>query len=537
MPREQQLNVQFPAMSTEVFDKFSSEGEELSDLAEELGVGDFVVFRRRGNTGKEEVLTSSPSLSKEAAATIVKSRDQVCSAVVCSPDKKFNICFLSKDFSDYAVASQAFWILFAAQSQKEARWVTRLLDGISLPLSTDGDLKAYVNRLCETTCLSLSGKYAVVRERSLVGSYAILGGYDRDFEISNIDYLPDISKGSKLHTRFEQSFGKDEVEGGHRVLRLSSTNDRDVFEEIRSIIGFDNVSSTYTVPLTVGLTEIGFLSVAFQEDKIFSELEETAIVSVGNHIAAAIDAFKANEAASRLREMKLREFIENINAELIHGFRHAARNSLHSARIHYSRLERRSSKFDNQSKEIMKEVRQDLDETSHAIENMGNLRSFNNDEFEKGKVDEVFDDAISMIENWEVYKDTSVNIKRSVSKTPAFLMQKTSLIYAFANLILNSLQGFGEFSGGNRKNEISFTCASQGDRVVVRYSDNGPGLRLGRGDIQSVDDIWLPGKTSKKEGTGYGLPMVREVVQRLHGGSINLKSSRGGMLFEIEFPT
>lgn len=533
MVSEKEPNLSVGRLQKELPSSFLSDDASLFDLAEEMEIGEIVLFRIKPETGVSEVLGASREISASEADEILRARDKRCCAIVCSPDKRFNVCFLSETCAEYAIASRAFWILYAAQSQKEAKWVTKLLDGISLPLSTEGSLEQYANRLCEATCVALDGRYVVIRQSTESGSYTALGVYDSEGDLSDVSFLPTILPGTSLHDCFSETLSSC---SGGRILRLSIEKNPDVFSEVLSLVGVVGVASTYTVPLTVGGADIGFLSIAFREDKKFSELEETAVLSVGNHIAAAVDAFIANEEASFLREMKLREFIENINAELIHGFRHAARNSLHSARLQFSRLERRSGKFDTQSQEIIREVRQDLDETSHAIENMGNLKSFNNEDYEMGRIEDVFDDAIKMIENWEVYKDSSVQIRKSLSKTGLIRMQRTSLVYAFANLVLNSLQSFGELSGGNRRNEINFSAVLQGSRIVVRYADNGPGLRIGRGDIMSVEDIWLPGKTSKKEGTGYGLPMVREVIQRLHGGSIDLKQSRGGMLFEIVFP-
>jgi C4-dicarboxylate-specific signal transduction histidine kinase len=99
-------------------------------------------------------------------------------------------------------------------------------------------------------------------------------------------------------------------------------------------------------------------------------------------------------------------------------------------------------------------------------------------------------------------------------------------------MILNSIQALQEVS--RREKQISFNANRSSDReIVIDISDNGPGIRVGVGNIQTYEDIWLPGKTSKKRGTGYGLPMVREVFQRLHDGSIDLRPSSQGTTFRI----
>ena len=42
--------------------------------------------------------------------------------------------------------------------------------------------------------------------------------------------------------------------------------------------------------------------------------------------------------------------------------------------------------------------------------------------------------------------------------------------------------------------------------------DNGPGI-----EGISVEDVWLPGKTTTEKGTGLGLTIVRDVVLDLNG--------------------
>jgi signal transduction histidine kinase len=69
-------------------------------------------------------------------------------------------------------------------------------------------------------------------------------------------------------------------------------------------------------------------------------------------------------------------------------------------------------------------------------------------------------------------------------------------------------------------------------------SDNGPGIKIGKGEILELDDIWQVGKTSRRQegGTGYGLPAVREIIQGLHRGDIRLTNAVGGVSFRIILP-
>jgi nitrogen fixation/metabolism regulation signal transduction histidine kinase len=81
------------------------------------------------------------------------------------------------------------------------------------------------------------------------------------------------------------------------------------------------------------------------------------------------------------------------------------------------------------------------------------------------------------------------------------------------------------------------TCAvrialkEQGADAVLTFTDNGPGISPDR-----IDKIFEPYFTTRPEGTGLGLAMVKKIVL-LHGGSISVKSHEGeGATFEIRLP-
>ena len=65
--------------------------------------------------------------------------------------------------------------------------------------------------------------------------------------------------------------------------------------------------------------------------------------------------------------------------------------------------------------------------------------------------------------------------------------------------------------------------------VVLEISDTGVGIPL---DV----DAFEPFMTTKKEGTGIGLVIVRQIVTA-HGGGISYRSQPGrGTSFRIELP-
>ncbi len=99
-----------------------------------------------------------------------------------------------------------------------------------------------------------------------------------------------------------------------------------------------------------------------------------------------------------------------------------------------------------------------------------------------------------------------------------------------ANLLTNSITALRDRPEGQRTVQVRTDCNE--DIVILAFEDNGPGIR----DID-LKDIWTPGQTTKSEGTGLGLTIVRDTIADLGGKVIaDQKGELGGAVFTIELP-
>ncbi len=95
------------------------------------------------------------------------------------------------------------------------------------------------------------------------------------------------------------------------------------------------------------------------------------------------------------------------------------------------------------------------------------------------------------------------------------------------NLLLNAMEAL--VGCGNPHILLSSRMNERG-RVVIRISDNGPGIAS-----EAREKIFIPFFTTKKEGSGIGLSFSRQVM-RLHGGVIAVQSPPGGgSVFTLRF--
>jgi len=127
--------------------------------------------------------------------------------------------------------------------------------------------------------------------------------------------------------------------------------------------------------------------------------------------------------------------------------------------------------------------------------------------------EELFENNIVI--NWKVQPDELV------------LMADEKLI---SHVILNLLKNSMEAVRPVENPEIDLNIYKNGDdEIVIQVSDNGSGI-----SEELMDKIFIPFFTTKEEGSGIGLSLSRQIM-RLHNGSIKVKSSQEGTVFQLLF--
>lgn len=120
----------------------------------------------------------------------------------------------------------------------------------------------------------------------------------------------------------------------------------------------------------------------------------------------------------------------------------------------------------------------------------------------------------------------NIRIRFVPSPSPLRASVDSKLIkQALLNLMLNATQAM---SGGG---ELMLAVERQGEQVVLSVTDTGPGIAAE--DLARIFEAYY---TTKKGGTGLGLPMTRRIVEE-HGGSVRVQSEIGrGTQFFIILP-
>ena len=144
-------------------------------------------------------------------------------------------------------------------------------------------------------------------------------------------------------------------------------------------------------------------------------------------------------------------------------------------------------------------------------------------------------DIIKVINNSLILiKMTSKNKINLIKKTKKTLINgdEDQLNRVFTNLIKNSEEAFLEKieKYPNFKGNIDIEITDNNDYTIIRLTDNGTG-------ITDAKKAMTPYFTTKKKGTGLGLPIVTKIINE-HSGTFEIKnkSDSTGTVIKISFP-
>ena len=130
-------------------------------------------------------------------------------------------------------------------------------------------------------------------------------------------------------------------------------------------------------------------------------------------------------------------------------------------------------------------------------------------------------------------REVSLDLRLHASK-PYLQGTEAAIESILTNLLNNSLAWFEAVPPQDRKILLTTDVLHSRSEMnfVLRVADNGPGI-----EGITVRDIWLPGRSSRSNGTGLGLTIVKDAVTDLGGRVHALEHGQlGGAEFTIQLP-
>lgn len=125
-------------------------------------------------------------------------------------------------------------------------------------------------------------------------------------------------------------------------------------------------------------------------------------------------------------------------------------------------------------------------------------------------------------------EEGSENIRYISPENVDILLDQNLITLALINLIRNALQATTNIP----EPQIRVEAGKEAAFSFIQVTDNGEGIPENR-----MEEIFTPFYSTKKEGSGIGLPLSRRIMQ-LHGGELNVNSEPGeGTVFRMTFPS
>jgi PAS domain S-box-containing protein len=138
--------------------------------------------------------------------------------------------------------------------------------------------------------------------------------------------------------------------------------------------------------------------------------------------------------------------------------------------------------------------------------------------FSKENLNEILDKSLLMVQDRLEEKQIVVT-KKYGPQLPTLSLDLVRMMQVFTNLYLNAIQAMGQ--AGKLKVSTARERINGTNYLKASISDSGPGITLSQRAV-----IFDPFYTTKSDGTGLGLTIVKKIVEQ-HSGKIEVESRVG----------
>ena len=209
---------------------------------------------------------------------------------------------------------------------------------------------------------------------------------------------------------------------------------------------------------------------------------------------------------------------------------HEIKNPLTPIQLSIDRLQekfyKKISDGQDEFKSYLTTINRQIKDIEALVSEFSSFARMPNPIFKQIEIFQVIERAVNF------YKMSSINeiLLHSSKKKLTFNGDEDQLYRVFINLIKNSEDSIREKreKNINFKGKISLEIEDNNGYIIVTLTDNGIG-------IEDATQIMTPYFTTKKDGTGLGLPIVSKIINE-HSGDLVIRNNNPGVKISIKLP-
>lgn len=276
--------------------------------------------------------------------------------------------------------------------------------------------------------------------------------------------------------------------------------------DLSELESVQNPETPIGAEMIIPLADYGVLLIGDTEPGEFSEAEFTLAQILGGNIVTALDRVTREEEL-RVREQELAQ--QNQRLDLFSSVvSHDLRNPL-SVATGYLELARENP----EDTESLDQVAESLDRMDTMIEELLTLARNGNSALSPERVE--FETIVN--DAWDTTETGNATL--TIAGGRSFTADRNRIQQLLENLFRNAVNHGGD--------EVAVTVGPI-DEHGFFVADTGPGI-----PADNRDEVFDHGYTTSKDGSGFGLTIVKEIVDS-HGGTVLVtESESGGAQFEI----
>ena len=207
---------------------------------------------------------------------------------------------------------------------------------------------------------------------------------------------------------------------------------------------------------------------------------------------------------------------------------HEIKNPLTPIQLSIDRLKENSSKIGEEKKQFenyLHTINRQIKDIEKLVNEFSNFARMPRPVFEKKEISKIIDRSIKFL---NVSLKSKITFKKN-KKNYLISCDEDQLYRVFINLIKNADESIIEKinKDPNYKGKIDIEIIDNNDYIVILITDNGEG-------ISDKKKAMTPYYTTKKSGTGLGLPIVNKIINE-HSGELVIKNKKGTTI-EIWLP-